>query len=161
MSVGTEHTCQQRIGELAARLALNPKTIRFYEDVGLLPVPRRMPNGYRFYDAKDEARLRFIVKAKAIGLTLSEIGDILAAQDDGQRPCEHVLALLDGKLAEVDRRLRALAEFRHELAALREEADETRSAEASVCGIIECHTITRSAGSAGGEEVSADDDNAR
>ncbi len=130
---------RQRIGELAAELGLNPRTIRYYEAIGLLPAPRRTPAGYRLYDAADRERLRFITKAKAIGLTLEEIGEILALRREGQPPCEHVLALVDRKLAAVDRQMRALAEFRQALVALREGAAEARTAEACVCGIIERH----------------------
>jgi MerR family Zn(II)-responsive transcriptional regulator of zntA len=130
---------QLRIGEFAAELGLNAKTIRYYEEIGLLPTPRRMPNGYRLYDASDRQRLGFIAKAKAIGLMLDEIREILALRDRGEFPCEHVLALLDRKLAKVDEQLRALVEFRHELVTLREEAADTMRADACVCGIIEQH----------------------
>lgn len=131
-----------RIGELAAELGLNPKTIRYYEEIGLLPAPPRTSAGYRLYGDADRERLRFVAKAKAIGLTLEEIGDILALQREGVQPCAHVLALLDRKLAAVDEHLRALAEFRKELVALREEAAETMTADACVCGIIEHHQLT-------------------
>ena len=50
-----------RIGELAAELGLNPKTIRYYEEIGLLPQPRRTPAGYRLYEAADRERLAFIL----------------------------------------------------------------------------------------------------
>lgn len=129
-----------RIGELAAELGLNPKTIRFYEEIGLLPPARRTPSGYRLYGAADRERLRFILKAKAVGLTLEEIKQVLDVRSKGQQPCRHVLALLDQKLAAVDRQLRALSEFRRELVALHSEGAETMRAEACVCGIIEHHT---------------------
>src|SRR5437867_8880142 len=110
-----------QIGELAAELGLNPKTIRYYEEIGLLPSPQRSPSSYRLYDNADRERLRFILKAKAVGLTLGEIGDILSLRDRGQQPCEHVVGLLDQQVAAVDEQLRALKEFRTELADLREE----------------------------------------
>ncbi len=128
-----------RIGELAAELGLNPKTIRYYEQIGLLPAPPRTASGYRLYGAEDVERLRFIGKAKAIGLSLEEIGEILALQREGRAPCAHVLELLDRKLAAVDRQLRALCDFRRELVGLRAEAARTATAEACVCGIIEHH----------------------
>ncbi len=129
-----------RIGELAAELGLNPKTIRYYEAIGLLPAPQRTPAGYRLYAAADRERLRFIIKAKAIGLALEEIGEILALRREGAQPCAHVRTLLDRKLAAVDRQMRALAEFRQVLAALREGAAETTArADAGICGIIERH----------------------
>ena len=55
-----------RIGGLAAELGINPKTIRYYEEIGLLAAPARSPAGYRLYSAADGERLRFIAKAKAI-----------------------------------------------------------------------------------------------
>ena len=133
------HNTQLRIGDLAAQLGLNPKTIRYYEELGLLPKPRRTPAGYRVYGAEDLDRLRFIGKAKAIRLTLEEIAGILHLRLDGRQPCAHVLALLDRKLVAVDARLRALADVREELVALREEVASTMGAEACVCGIIEQH----------------------
>jgi DNA-binding transcriptional MerR regulator len=137
------HIRQLRIGELAAELGLNPKTLRYYEAIGLLPAPRRTSSGYRVYDARARQRLGFIAKAKAIGLTLEEIREILALRDSGESPCEHVLALLDRKLAKVDQQLRALVDFRQELIILREEAAETMRADACVCGIIEQHRPAR------------------
>ena len=128
-----------RIGQLAAELGLNPKTIRYYEAIGLLPAPRRTAAGYRLYGEADRERLRFITKAKAMGLTLEEIVGILKLRSAGQRPCEHVLGLLDAKLSAVDRQLRALTEFRRELIALREEAAETVKCDGRVCAIIEHH----------------------
>lgn len=126
-----------RIGELAASLGLNPKTIRYYEDIGLLPAPQRTPAGYRLYDPADRERLIFIGKAKALGLTLEEIGEILALCADGERPCEHVRALIDQKVAAIDRQVRTLLEFRDDLLALRADAVETTAGEAACCAIIE------------------------
>jgi|GEM_PF-60787 DNA-binding transcriptional MerR regulator len=137
-----------RIGELAAELGLNPKTIRYYEAIGLLRPPRRTPAGYRLYDAADRERLQFILKAKTVGLTLEEIKLVLDVRSRGQQPCTHVLALLDQKLAAVDEQLRALSEFRRELIALRTEAADTMHAEACVCGIIEHHAAGLSDGQA-------------
>ncbi len=91
-----------RIGALAADLGLNPKTIRYYEEIGLLPVPQRTGAGYRQYSAADRERLRFI-KAKVIGFTLREIREILAVRDGGGEPCPYLGDLLAHKLAAVGR----------------------------------------------------------
>jgi len=88
-----------RIGVLAARAGLTTKTIRFYEDVGLLPAPPRTPAGYRDYPAQTLTRLAFIRNAQAAGLTLAEIHGVLAIRDTGQAPCEHVTGLIDQHLA--------------------------------------------------------------
>ncbi len=129
-----------RIGELAGALGLNPKTIRYYEALGLLPAPPRTAAGYRLYGEADRERLQFIAKAKAVGLTPTEIGEILTLHRAGEPPCAHVVALLDRKLAAVDRQLRALAAFRQELVALRVAAAEARATPAQVCGILERYT---------------------
>lgn len=132
-------TAQLRIGELAAEQGLNPKTIRYYEAIGLLPPPPRTPAGYRLYTAADRERLAFIAKAKALGLSLEEIAEILQLRGDGMMPCEHVLAILDQKLVAVEEQLRTLLEFREDLRALRAEAVKTVGGEANVCAIIEQH----------------------
>ncbi|MFL5803200.1 MAG: heavy metal-responsive transcriptional regulator [Roseiflexaceae bacterium] len=133
------HGLQMRIGEFAAAVGLNPKTIRYYEQINLLPAPDRTANGYRLYTATDRERLCFILKAKTIGLTLEEIREILDLRRDDQLPCAHVRTLIDRKLAAVDAQLRALAAFRADLQLLREEAAETMRADAEVCDIIERH----------------------
>jgi DNA-binding transcriptional MerR regulator len=131
---------QVRIGELATELGINPKTIRYYEEIGLLPPAKRTDNGYRLYGDADRERLHFISKAKAVGLTLEEIGQILVLRRTGAPPCEHVVGLLDHKLRAVEEQLRTLSDFRTELLTLREEARQTRHTDACVCGIIEQHT---------------------
>ena len=67
-----------KIGELAMRLGLNPRTIRFYEDAGVLPEPDRTAGGYRIYTGEDEERLRNIKAGQRLGFKLGEIKAILA-----------------------------------------------------------------------------------
>ena len=128
-----------QIGELAAELGINTKTIRYYEAIGLLPAPARTPAGYRLYDEKEREQLRFIIKAKATGLTLEEIGEVLTLRRNGQMPCDQVLTMVDRKLSLVDQQVQALLDFRDELLTLRSEAAATMDSEACVCGIIEQH----------------------
>lgn len=128
-----------RIGPLAAELGVNPKTIRYYGEIGLLAAPRRTPAGYRVYGLAERDRLRFILKAKGVGLKLDEIRAVLGIRGRGVQPCARVLELVDAKLAAVEDRLHALREYRQELLDLRREAERTRRAAACVCGIIEQH----------------------
>lgn len=128
---------QRRIGQLAGEMGLNPRTIRYYEALGLLPAPSRTAAGYRLYSEADRERLQFIARAKAVGLTLSEIGGILRLHGAGEPPCAHVSALLDRKIVAVDRQLHALSVFRRELVALRAAATEARTRPSRVCGILE------------------------
>jgi MerR family Zn(II)-responsive transcriptional regulator of zntA len=127
------------IGELAADVQLNPKTIRYYEQIGLLPAPPRTAAGYRQYGAADRQRLRFIAKAKTLGFTLREIGELLALRDDGEEPCSHLVRLLDHKLAAIEIQLALLMELRAELLALRVEMATTACSSTAICGPIECH----------------------
>lgn len=133
-----------RIGQLAAELGINPKAIRYYEGLGLLRPATRNAAGYRQYTSGERDTLRFVLKAKASGLTLAEIGSILALRRDGQEPCTQVRAMFDRKLAMVEAQLRALASFRDELLALRDAAPTT-SRDGEVCGIIEQHVPRRNA----------------
>jgi DNA-binding transcriptional MerR regulator len=136
-----QHTTEAnlRISQLASEFGLNPKTIRYYEEIGLLSAPKRSEAGYRLYGSPDRERLAFIQKAKAIGLSLTEIRELLTLRSKGKQPCEHVVELLAQKLMAVDSQLRALEAFRAELLSLQDEAAETRDAEGCVCGIIEQH----------------------
>ncbi len=75
------------IGQLAAELGLNTKTSRYYEGLGLLALAARTAAGYRRYTDVERDALHFVVKAKEAGLTLAEIGDILALRHVGEEPC--------------------------------------------------------------------------
>lgn len=75
---GVEKPQNMRIGELAGRLGINPRTIRYYERVEILPAPARTASGYRMYGDEDEQRLRFVKAAQRVGLTLDEIKDVMA-----------------------------------------------------------------------------------
>jgi DNA-binding transcriptional MerR regulator len=74
-----------RIGQLAAQTGYSVRTIRFYEQSGLLPAPQRTPAGYRCYDQDAVTRLRFVRSAQALGLTLGEIGEVLRIREDQGR----------------------------------------------------------------------------
>lgn len=111
-----------RIGELAGRLGLNPRTIRYYEQIALLPEPERSDAGYRLYGAADEERLRFIRNARRSGFGLGEIKEILALRDRGEAPCAYVASAIDLRLREVDDRIAELERVRGELVDLRARA---------------------------------------
>lgn len=128
-----------RIGELAERIGVNPKTIRYYEGIGLLPAPERLPSGYREYTDDDVERLRFIRTAQRLGLSLSEISEILGFRERGERPCDYVLGVLDRQVADLDRRMAEMDELRQELIRLKKAADHLSSDRDCYCAVIE-HT---------------------
>lgn len=125
-----------RIGELAQRYGLNPRTLRYYETLGLLPGTQRTVAGYRVYSRESVDRLVFIRKAKLLGLSLKQIGKILALHDQGIAPCRHARALLKHKIRDIDERIAALASLRRSLSAVLRSQARKRPA-AAVCPLIE------------------------
>ena len=128
------------ISKLGRRLKVNPKTIRYYEEIGLLPEPARNPSGYRVYSDRDVERLAFILRAKALDFSLEEIGEILALRERGEVPCPYVLHQIAAKIAEVDEKIEQLRQLRAELEELRAEAVTLPSEEIAAKGRI-CHLI--------------------
>ena len=119
-----------RIGELAAKAGTNTKTLRFYEEQGLLPPPERTANGYRDYEPAVLSRLDFIRRGRAAGLTLAQIRDIIEVRNGGDAPCGHVYQLLTERLADVDRHIADLQVLR---AALVRKRDHAKGADPSTC----------------------------
>lgn len=103
------------IGRLAARSGTSAETIRYYERLGLLPEPERLPSGYRVYREEDVRRLAFIQRAKALGFTLAEIGELLALSADETVDCGVIRAQARAKIAEIDRRIADLVRMREGL----------------------------------------------
>ncbi len=127
------------IGELAARLGLNPKTIRYYEEVGLLPEPERSDGGYRRYGRGDEERLRFVRGVRRLGFGLGEIREVLALRDRGEPPCSYVAELIEQRAAEVDGQITELERLKRELAELRDRARRLRPDDCGPEGY--CHIL--------------------
>jgi len=108
------------IRELEARTGVTAKTIRYYEQAGVLPAPRRKPNGYREYDEKDVERLKFVAGARKLDFSLNDIAEILAMRDRREAPCRVVLDLLEQKAREVARRIKELKKLETDLRELHE-----------------------------------------
>ena len=104
------NTAGMRIGELADRAGVSAKTIRYYEQVGLLPDPARIAAGYRIYGRADAERVGFIKGARRLGLALGEIAEILALRDHGRAPCDYVCDLLARRHADLDHAIAQLTE---------------------------------------------------
>lgn len=100
--------CAMPIGELSLRTDTSVATIRYYEDLGLMPVPARSPAGRRLYGAEDVARLDFIRSRRALGYALKDIANALQPVED----CAPNLDQARDQLARVTRqidRLKAVA----------------------------------------------------
>ncbi|MFK0294418.1 heavy metal-responsive transcriptional regulator [Streptomyces sp. NPDC090442] len=138
-----------RIGELAAACGVTTTTVRFYEQAGLLLEPPRTPGGYRDYPPEAVTRLAFIRDAQRAGLTLADIRGILTLRDSGHAPCDHVGALIQQHLGEIERRM---AELRETRASLRVLARRAATTEPATCtGSHICRIINRAEGEASEE----------
>lgn len=126
-----------QIGELAAAVGVNPKTIRYYEDIGLLPEPERTAAGYRQYQTEDADRLRFIRRAQDLDLSLNEISEILDLRERSLRPCEYVLDIARQRVDQLDRRIAELHQARDELGAVLSRAGELDENTDCYCQLIE------------------------
>lgn len=129
-----------KIGELAEATGLRVDTIRYYEAAGVLPRHRRTEGGYRIFTPDDVGRIEFIKQAKRLGLSLTEIRDILSIQAADQPTCVHVRGVLEAKVQEVEQALRELTEFRSYLRRLLErtvDLVDCRPEGGRICSIIE------------------------
>jgi MerR family Zn(II)-responsive transcriptional regulator of zntA len=111
-----------RIGELARATGTTAKTLRFYENGGLLPHPSRTHSGYRDFGPDAIDRLDFIRRGQAAGLTLAQVKQILQIRDAGQPPCEHVRDLLATRLGDLDAQIAHLLALRETISHLAETA---------------------------------------
>lgn len=105
-----------RIGELAKLCKIKTDTLRFYDKQGLFAPSSRTESGYRLYTKKDADRLRFILRAKAIGFTLVEISELLSIElDKSNKACADVKCLVDLKLADINDKIEQLNYFKRAL----------------------------------------------
>jgi len=106
-----------RISELAERVGVAPSTVRYYERIGLVPLPARTASGYRSYDDDAAGRLLFVTRAKRIGLTLEQIAALLPVWDGVHCAATHeqIAQLVATKRAEVLEHIRELERFASQL----------------------------------------------
>lgn len=112
-----------RIGELASRLGLTERTIRYYEELGLLDSVKRLEGGTRVYTEDDVRRLRFIQKLKTLGLSLQEMLELerlYRGQRSNRAVLPRLVELLDAHLGQISERVNELHELREEIRAYRE-----------------------------------------
>ena len=104
-----------KIQELAQKTNVSAKTIRYYEEIGLLPNPVRGENNYRQYDERDVERLHLVAGARRLDLSLEEIREILALRERREAPCRVLLDRLEHKADEIAERIRSLQQMEREL----------------------------------------------
>jgi MerR family copper efflux transcriptional regulator len=104
-----------RIGELAKLTGLQVSTLRYYEQIGLLPVDERSEAGYRLFSDESVERVRFILGAKTLGFSLKEIRSVLTLYDKGHLPCDLASRLAEKKLRKMDQLITKWQERKHAL----------------------------------------------
>ncbi len=140
-----------KIGEVARLAGVPAKTLRYYEDIGLISPAGRTASGYRLYGWRELEQIEFIRRAKLMGLTLDQIRGLVEIAEEGipSGVLRHLEELLEQKLEETERRLEELKAFRESLleyreqAATAEEKDLCRCAErgeGEFCGCVTAAT---------------------
>ncbi len=105
------------ISEVARRSGLPPKTIRYYEEIGLV-APRRGENGYRAFVDSDLHKLAFLGRARALGFSIGDCRTLLQLYEDESRASAEVKEIAEQHLAEIDAKIAGLGEMRETLAQL-------------------------------------------
>ena len=139
-----EKSAKISIGEAAQQTGVKVPTIRYYEQIGLLPVPRRTDSNRRFYDAADLQRLMFIRHGRELGFELEAIRALLALQEDRNQPCESACEIARIHLEEVENRIRSLRALKGELKAMLECGQHGKIANCRVIEVVADHGKCRS-----------------
>lgn len=122
------------IGDLAKATSTKVETIRYYERIGLLPVPMRTAGNYRSYSNAHFGRLSFIRRARDLGFSIEQVRELLGLSDQRDRSCEAVDAIAREHLAEVERKIADLQALRRELSTI---IDQCGCGTIAECRIIE------------------------
>jgi len=118
---------QYRIGELASRVGLTDRTIRYYEELGLLESVKRLDGGVRVYTDDDVRRLKYIRKLKTLGLSLQEmleLENMYRRQRSNRTVLPRLMELLDAHLETLDGRLSELRGLREEIRSYKDHVAE-------------------------------------
>lgn len=122
------------IGAVAEQTGLPAKTIRYYEEIGLLPPPLRAANGYRSYRDGDVETLRFIQHARRLGFSVRDVASLLALWQDRNRASAEVKRLALDHIREIEERIGELKTMRQTLIRL---TDSCHGDERAECPILE------------------------
>ena len=129
------------IGKLASRTDVKVPTIRFYEQIGLLPTPDRTESERRVYGEAAVRRLTFIKHARQLGFAVDAIRTLLALTDEPDRPCEEANALAAEQLADVEAKISRLAALRSELQRMVEASCHGRAGDCRVIEVLSDHSL--------------------
>ena len=134
-----------QINQLADLTGVSPKTIRYYESIGVLPEPQRGPNGYRDYEDVDVERLKLVAGARRLAFSLDDVTEIIAMRDRREAPCRVMLDKLAQKADEIADRIVELQRLEQELRHLHElgQTFPTDDVDGKACV---CHLVSEHSG---------------
>ncbi len=127
------------IGELAKRAGCKVQTIRYYEQIGLMPQPGRTSGNQRFYSERYADRLAFIRHSRELGFPLEDIRELLELSDDPNRSCEEADRIARAQLREVEMRIARLAMLKTELERMVRQCGHGRVADCRVIEVLADH----------------------
>ncbi len=129
-----------KVKELADEVGVTADTVRHYTRIGILKPARDPHNGYKRYGTQERDRLRFAVRARALGFTLDDIVEIIRHADRGNSPCPTVRKLIEERFAEIESRFketqRLYKRMKNAMQAWQTQPDREPDG-TSICGLIE------------------------
>nr|WP_010130794.1 Cd(II)/Pb(II)-responsive transcriptional regulator [Microbulbifer agarilyticus] len=124
-----------RIGEVARLSDCKVETVRFYEQMGLLPVPARSSGNFRLYNESQLGQLRFIRHCRSLDIPLEDIRRLLVSQKHPEENCADINQLIDEQIDRVESRMQSLQQLRKQLVELRSQCSGKMPT--SSCGILQ------------------------
>ena len=129
------------IGQMAKAGHCKVQTLRYYEQIGLLPAPARSEGNQRIYSQGHRDRLGFIRHSRELGFSLERIREILALSDDPSHSCEEVDLIARRHLQEVESRIKRLQSMRKELKRMIHQCDGKQVADCQIIEILSNHAL--------------------
>lgn len=127
------------IGELSRRTGVKVPTIRFYEQIGLLPLPPRTEGNQRRYGKPEVERLNFIRHSRELGFEVEDIRELLEMTASPQASCHQADSIARNHLTEIDRRIASLTALRGELTRMVEECGHGRICDCRIIEVLADH----------------------
>ena len=121
-------------GELARLSGCNVETIRYYENIGLMPEPPRSEGGHRLYPEDHQTRLRFILRSRELGFSIEELRSLLSLVDSGEYTCGEIHQLTVEHLASISKKIADLKKLERTLKEISNQCDDDNAPD---CPIIE------------------------
>lgn len=121
-------------GELAVKISCNIETIRYYEQIGILPPPQRSEGGHRLYGEEMVKRLHFVRRSRDLGFTLEEIRGLLRLVDGGKYTCSQIEKLARDHVADIRRKISDLRKLKKVLESM---ASQCSGGKVPKCPIVD------------------------